>query len=62
MRCGGGWTGDFHQVFTVRVTAYSTVFLEQLYITAMPDAALGLKEDWESEKQIKVYCRIAKSV
>lgn len=28
----------------------------------MPDAALGLKEDLESEKRIKVYCKIAKSV
>lgn len=28
----------------------------------MPDAALGLKEDLESEKWIKVYCKIAKSV
>lgn len=40
----------FHQVFTVRVAAYSNIFLEQLYITAMLDAALHLKEDWETEK------------
>lgn len=50
----------FHQVFTVKVAAYSTTFLEQLYITVMPDAAL--KEDLESEKRIKVYCKISKSV
>lgn len=49
----------FHQVFTVKVAAYSTIFLEQLYITLMPDA---LKEDLESEKWIKVYCKISKSV
>lgn len=52
----------FHQVFTVRVAAYSNIFLGQLYITAMPDAVLGLKEDRKSEKWIKVYCKIAKSV
>lgn len=49
----------FHRVFTVKVAAYSTIFLEQLYITVMPDA---LKEDLESEKRIKVYCKISKSV
>lgn len=49
----------FHQVFTVKVAAYSTIFLEQLYITVMPDA---LKEDLESEKRIKVYCKTSKSV
>lgn len=52
----------FHQVFTVRVAAYGIIFLEQLYIAAMLDATLGLKEDRESEKWIKVYCKIAKSV
>lgn len=49
----------FHQVFTVKVAAYSTIFLEQLYIKVMPDA---LKEDLESEKRIKVDCKISKSV
>lgn len=51
----------FNQIFTVRAAAYSNTDLEQLYIAAVLDADLGLKEDWEGEKQIKVYCKIAKS-
>jgi len=35
----------FYQVFTVRVAAYSDIFIEQLYITAMLDADLDVKED-----------------
>lgn len=64
MRCGGGWTGGFPSGLHCHCCCLQQCIFRAVIYYSSVRCCFGslLKEEWESEKSIKISCKIAKCV